>query len=77
MTGPKQHAQTPSPMETAAAAAEFLAGQEITTTECRRCGTQISGIHGRYSCGSCGWTNHWSEGHSELPTGDDDPDARP
>jgi ribosomal protein S27AE len=58
----------------AAAAAAFLAGQEITTTNCRRCGTEISGIHGRYSCGSCGWTNPWSEGHNELPTADQDPD---
>jgi ribosomal protein S27AE len=69
---PVQSAPAP---ETAAAAAAFLDGQEITTTNCRRCGTEISGIHGRYSCGPCGWTNHWSEGHNVLPTADDDPDA--
>lgn len=74
MTGPKQPA--PSPVETAAAAAAFLATQEITTTLCRRCGTEISGINGRYSCGPCGWVNSWQEGHTELPAGDTDPDAR-
>lgn len=58
--------------ETAAAAAAFLAGQEITTTDCRRCGTQIAGVNGRYSCGACGWTNPWHEGHTALPTADDD-----
>ncbi|WP_329376116.1 hypothetical protein [Streptomyces sp. NBC_01483] len=53
-------------------AAEFLSGQEITTTDCRRCGTQIAGINGRYSCSACGWVNDWSEGHTDLPTADDD-----
>ncbi|MFI8191646.1 hypothetical protein ACIF8T_22980 [Streptomyces sp. NPDC085946] len=53
-------------------AAEFLASQHITTTGCRRCGTEISGVNGRYACGVCGWTNHWSEGHSDLPTAEDD-----
>lgn len=62
---------SPSP-ETAAAAAAFLDTQEITTTDCRRCGTEIHGINGRYSCGNCGFVNHWSEGHNELPTGQDD-----
>jgi hypothetical protein len=55
-------------------ASEFLSGQEITTTDCRGCGTQISGVNGRYSC-MCGWVNHWSEGHTELPTAADDDTA--
>lgn len=58
--------------EKTTAAATFLAGQEITTTGCRRCGVEISGVNGRYSCTSCGWTNHWSEGHTELPAAEDD-----
>ncbi|MEV6591757.1 hypothetical protein ACH40E_43830 [Streptomyces acidicola] len=53
----------------------FLDSQEITTTECRRCGTEVSGVNGRYACGICGWANHWSEGHNELPTADQDVDA--
>lgn len=73
VTGPKQHA--PNPVETAAAAAAFLASQEITTTGCRGCGAEIAGLNGRYAC-ACGWVNNWSEGHTELPTGDDDPDAK-
>lgn len=72
MTPRQQPVPTP---EAAAAAAAFLDGQEITTTNCRGCGTEISGINGRYSC-ACGWVNHWREGHGELPTADDDPDAR-
>ena len=56
-------------------AAEFLSGQEITTTDCRRCGTEISGVNGRYSCPGCGWVNDWSEGHTELPTAADDDTA--
>lgn len=56
------------PGTTPAGAAAFLEAQEITTTECRRCGTQISGINGRYACGGCGWVSHWSESHTELPT---------
>jgi ribosomal protein L37E len=71
----RRRAQPLSTPEAATAAAAFLEGQEITTTNCRRCGTEISGIHGRYSCGSCGWVNHWSEGHTVLPTADQDPDA--
>lgn len=70
---------TPAPVptpETAAAAAAFLDTQQITTTNCRRCGTEVSGINGRYSCGSCGWVNDWSEGHNELPTAEQDPDGR-
>ncbi|MFJ3197065.1 hypothetical protein ACIPJQ_31070 [Streptomyces griseoviridis] len=67
-----QHSR-PTPRQ-AVAAAEFLAGQEITHTECRRCGSGISGIDGRYACGHCGWVNHWSEGHTVLPPEDQDPD---
>jgi len=71
--------KTPAPAvpypEMAAAAAAFLETQEITTTQCRRCGSEIAGINGRYSCGTCGWTNHWSEGHNELPTAADDVQA--
>ncbi|MFF8833150.1 hypothetical protein [Streptomyces sp. NPDC015131] len=47
---------------------------EITTTECRACGAQVSGLDGRYACGVCGWVNAWSEGHSALPTAEHDPD---
>ncbi|MET9506933.1 hypothetical protein ABZX62_00345 [Streptomyces flavidovirens] len=48
---------------------------EITHTECRACGTQIAGLDGRYACGVCGWTNHWSEGHRELPSAPEDPES--
>lgn len=64
---------TPSP-EAAASAAAFLAGQEITRTDCRACGAQVHGINGRYACGVCGWTSPWHEGHRALPTAEDDPD---
>ncbi|MFD8948533.1 hypothetical protein ACFV0B_06730 [Streptomyces xanthophaeus] len=47
---------------------------EITNANCRGCGTEIAGLDGRYACGVCGWTNHWSEGHRELPTAADDVD---
>ncbi|MFE3742662.1 hypothetical protein [Streptomyces sp. NPDC059134] len=40
-----------------------------------RCGTQIAGLDGRYSCGVCGWVNHHSEGHRAVPTAEDDTDA--
>ncbi|MEV6393676.1 hypothetical protein AB0M39_02660 [Streptomyces sp. NPDC051907] len=43
-------------------------GTEITSTDCQQCGTQVYGIDGRYACPSCGWVNHWSEGHNWLPT---------
>lgn len=46
---------------------------EITTTECRRCGSEVHGLDGRYACGLCSWSNHWDEGHRMLP--DADPDA--
>ena len=66
----KQPTLTP---EQAAAAATFLEGQEITRTQCGRCGTEIAGIKGRYSC-ACGWSNPWYEGHGTLPSAEDDPD---
>ncbi|MFE1288135.1 hypothetical protein [Streptomyces sp. NPDC058751] len=71
-----QRAQQPvlDPSATAAAAAAFLDTQEITTTGCRGCGTEIAGVNGRYSCGACGWTNPWHEGHRDLPGAEDDPD---
>ena len=47
---------------------------EITSTECKQCGTQIFGVDGRYACQMCGWVNHWSEGLKDLPTAEDDPD---
>ena len=56
-------------------AVAFLDSQQITTTECRRCGSQVSGLKNRYACGLCGWVNNWREGHGDLPTAADDPDA--
>lgn len=53
--------------EAAARAAAFLASRNITTTLCQTCGTEIAGVNGRYSCGNCGWVNHWSQGDTELP----------
>ncbi|MER0446308.1 hypothetical protein ABR738_17365 [Streptomyces sp. Edi4] len=47
---------------------------EITEADCRKCGTRVAGLDGRYACGVCGWTNDWSEGHRPLPSGEDDPD---
>ncbi|GHE98062.1 hypothetical protein GCM10018785_72930 [Streptomyces longispororuber] len=47
---------------------------EITRTECKQCGSEVSGLNGRFACTLCGWCNHWSEGHSELPAAEDDPD---
>ncbi|MFI1470624.1 hypothetical protein [Streptomyces wuyuanensis] len=49
-------------------------GTEITRTDCRQCGTAVYGIGGRYACPLCGWVNHWSEGHDDLPAATDDPD---
>lgn len=57
----------PRSAEDAAKAADFLASRTITTTICQQCGTEIAGINGRYSCGICGWVNHWSQGDTELP----------
>ncbi|MFG2722532.1 hypothetical protein ACGFW5_30190 [Streptomyces sp. NPDC048416] len=47
---------------------------EITEADCRKCGTRVAGLDGRYACGVCGWTNDWSEGHRPLPSAEDDPD---
>ncbi|MFI5620525.1 hypothetical protein [Streptomyces sp. NPDC051567] len=63
------HAELATPQE------PVLVALEITETECRRCGTRIAGINGRYACPPCGWVNDHSEGHSPLPTADEDPDA--
>ncbi|MFE4818656.1 hypothetical protein ACFRFU_19915 [Streptomyces sp. NPDC056704] len=49
-------------------------GSEITTTGCRDCGAEVHGLNGRYACGLCGWVNHWSQGDTELPGAEDDPD---
>ncbi|MGW1769065.1 hypothetical protein ACWCQL_34095 [Streptomyces sp. NPDC002073] len=51
-----------------------LSAPEITEAECRRCGTLIAGLDGRYACGVCGWVNDHSEGHRRLPRADEDPD---
>ncbi|MFD6532808.1 hypothetical protein [Streptomyces sp. NPDC060184] len=51
-----------------------MAAPEVTYTECRRCGTLIAGLDGRYACPGCGWVNDHSEGHRALPTAEDDPD---
>ncbi|WP_327740947.1 hypothetical protein OHA87_47705 (plasmid) [Streptomyces sp. NBC_00493] len=67
MTARKQPVQPQPTREAAAAAAAFLDGQRITTTGCRQCGTEISGVNGRYACSCCGWVNNWAEGDSELP----------
>ncbi|MDT9682465.1 hypothetical protein RND61_10345 [Streptomyces sp. TRM76323] len=48
---------------------------DITTTVCGACGSQVSGLNGRYACGVCGWVNNWAEGHSRLPSAEEDPDA--
>lgn len=50
---------------------------ELTVSECRRCGTLIAGLDGRYACGVCGWVNDHSEGHRRLPREDEDPDRPP
>ncbi|MER5728661.1 hypothetical protein ABT084_10015 [Streptomyces sp. NPDC002138] len=54
-----------------------LPAPEITEAECRRCGTLIAGLDGRYACGVCGWVNDHSEGHRRLPRADEDPDRPP
>jgi hypothetical protein len=66
--------QPPLSPEQAADADEFPSTQEITSTDCRECGSKVSGLKGRYACGICGWVNPWYEGHGELPTAEDDPD---
>ncbi|URM92490.1 hypothetical protein LUW75_23895 [Streptomyces sp. MRC013] len=45
---------------------------EITTTMCSACGSQVSGLNGRYACGVCGWVNNWAEGHTALPHAEED-----
>ncbi|MEE1755860.1 hypothetical protein [Streptomyces sp. SP18CS02] len=51
-----------------------LPGPEITETECRKCGTRVAGLDGRYACGVCGWVNDHTEGHRALPTAEEDAD---
>ncbi|MEU3906890.1 hypothetical protein [Streptomyces goshikiensis] len=51
-----------------------LTAPELTEAECRRCGTYIAGLDGRYACGVCGWVNDHAEGHRRLPRADEDPD---
>ncbi|MFE9257127.1 hypothetical protein [Streptomyces sp. NPDC006879] len=51
-----------------------LPAPELTESECRRCGTLIAGLDGRYACGVCGWVNDHTEGHRRLPRADEDPD---
>ncbi|WP_395571794.1 hypothetical protein [Streptomyces sp. BK79] len=70
MSGKRQD-QSPCP-EPSAEPVAFLDGQQITNTQCGQCGTEIAGVNGRYACGVCGWTNHWSEGNRPLPTAADD-----
>ncbi|MCP9946874.1 hypothetical protein LUX12_21995 [Streptomyces somaliensis] len=48
---------------------------EITTTMCSACGSQVSGLNGRYACGVCGWVNNWAEGHADLPHAEGDAEA--
>ncbi|NEB79789.1 hypothetical protein G3I40_31905 [Streptomyces sp. SID14478] len=59
-------------VQTAAAAAEFLAGQQVTEKRCGGCGTVVAGVNGRYACGACGWINHWSDGDTSLPGAQED-----
>ncbi|MEV4966641.1 hypothetical protein AB0886_05155 [Streptomyces sp. NPDC024062] len=47
---------------------------DITRTECARCRTEVYGVEGRYSCTGCGWVNHYSDGHNELPAASADAD---
>ncbi|MEV7541982.1 hypothetical protein [Streptomyces sp. NPDC089915] len=54
-----------------------LPAPELTEGQCRRCGTHIAGLDGRYACGVCGWVNDHSEGHRRLPGADEDPDRPP
>ncbi|MFE2550081.1 hypothetical protein ACFXGI_16230 [Streptomyces sp. NPDC059355] len=64
----------PTRAEPSADATARLPAPELTEAECRRCGTYIAGLDGRYACGVCGWVNDHSEGHRRLPTADEDPD---
>ncbi|MFJ7259954.1 hypothetical protein ACIQV2_07285 [Streptomyces globosus] len=67
----------PTRADPSAAAPAPLPAPEITEAECRRCGTYIAGLDGRYACGVCGWVNDHSEGHRRLPRADEDPDRPP
>ncbi|MER7001104.1 hypothetical protein [Streptomyces sp. NPDC000410] len=62
-------------MTTPEAAEPTATGYEITRTECKRCGSEVFGIDGRYACSVCAWVNHWSEGHRALPEARDDADC--
>ncbi|MET9963758.1 hypothetical protein ABZ128_32585 [Streptomyces sp. NPDC006326] len=74
MTRRPQGAQPPAETRAAPSAPEPLPAPELTEAECRRCGTYIAGLDGRYACGVCGWVNDHSEGHRRLPRADEDPD---
>ncbi|MBT2460078.1 hypothetical protein J7I97_30165, partial [Streptomyces sp. ISL-87] len=65
------------PAESVAGPSAPLPAPELTEAECRRCGTYIAGLDGRYACGVCGWVNDHSEGHRRLPRADEDPDRPP
>lgn len=65
------------PVESTAESTTPLPAPELTEAECRRCGTYIAGLDGRYACGVCGWVNDHSEGHRRLPRADEDPDRPP
>ncbi|KOU54347.1 hypothetical protein ACWGCI_35205 [Streptomyces sp. NPDC054949] len=51
-----------------------LSALEITETECRKCGTLIAGLNGRYACPLCGWVNDHADSDAALPTAEDDSD---
>ncbi|MEU6863658.1 hypothetical protein ABZ924_10345 [Streptomyces sp. NPDC046876] len=70
-------AQPPAPGDGADDTTAPLPAPELTEAECRRCGTYIAGLDGRYACGVCGWVNDHSEGHRRLPRADEDPDRPP
>ncbi|MFF0747104.1 hypothetical protein ACFYVL_42640 [Streptomyces sp. NPDC004111] len=51
---------------------------EITSSTCPRCHADVDGINGRYACTLCNWVNHWTQGHTTLPTADGQlPDTPP
>ncbi|MCX4777925.1 hypothetical protein [Streptomyces sp. NBC_01264] len=70
--GDGSHAESTAPPQVPRPAAP-----ELTEAECRRCGTYIAGLDGRYACGVCGWVNDHTEGHRRLPGADEDPDRPP
>lgn len=71
------HAESPAPPHAPGPAVPEPAAPELTEAECRRCGTYIAGLDGRYACGVCGWVNDHTEGHRRLPRADEDPDRPP